>query len=139
MFLKEIFEVGAFLKMKARLVANGRMQDLSVYTAYLSHTAKTRKTMPCLEAKVWELLKVDVRGAFLCTMIDEKVFILRDAGMAKLAAEWMPELKDYFRWDRKIAVRVDKIMCGLIQSAKLWYKELTQDPCAEGFQDLPIK
>jgi len=33
MFLKEIIDDGAILKIKARLVANGRMQDLSVYTA----------------------------------------------------------------------------------------------------------
>jgi hypothetical protein len=68
---------------------------------------------------------VDVRGAFLCTMIDEEVFILHDAGIAKLAAEWMHELMDYVRWNGKIAVRADKIMYGLIQSVKLWYKKLT--------------
>jgi hypothetical protein len=53
------------------------------------------------------------------------VFILHDAGIAKLAAEWMHELMDYVRWNGKIAVRADKIMYGLIQSVKLWYKKLT--------------
>jgi len=67
MFLKEKYEDGSFVKMKARLVADGRMQDRTVYTDYWSPTAKTRSIMTCLKLaalKDWDMLKLDVGGAF---------------------------------------------------------------------------
>jgi hypothetical protein len=67
MFLKERYEDGSFVKMKARLVADGRMQDRTVYTDYWSPTAKTRSIMTCLKLaalKDWDMLKLDVGGAF---------------------------------------------------------------------------
>jgi len=45
MFLKEKHEDGKFIKMKARLVEDGRMQDREVYNDYSSPTAKTRSVM----------------------------------------------------------------------------------------------
>jgi hypothetical protein len=48
MFLKEEFEDGKFVKMKAFLVADGRMQDRTVYTDFCSPTAKTHLVMTCL-------------------------------------------------------------------------------------------
>jgi hypothetical protein len=45
--------------------------------------------------------------------------------MTEMCTEWMPELKQYLRPDRRLMVKVDKAVYGLIQSAKLWYKELT--------------
>jgi hypothetical protein len=49
MFLKEKFEDGKFIKMKARLVADGRMQDRTVYMDFSSPTAKTRSVRTCLK------------------------------------------------------------------------------------------
>jgi hypothetical protein len=37
----------------------------------------------------------------------------------------MPELTDYVKPDGKIDIKVVGEMYGLIQSAKLWHKELT--------------
>jgi hypothetical protein len=59
MFLKEKFEDGKFIKMKARLVADGRMQDRTVYTDFSSPTAKTRSVRTCLKLAAvedWDLL-----------------------------------------------------------------------------------
>jgi hypothetical protein len=83
MFLKEKFEDGKFVKMKARLVADGRMQDRAIYSNYSSPTAKTRSVMTCLKiaaVKDWDLLKVDVGGAFLCAPMDdtEEVYMSLD-------------------------------------------------------------
>ena len=63
MFLREKYEVGKFVKLKGCIVADGRMQDRSVYTDYSSPTAKTRSVMTCLKlaaVRSWDLLKVDV-------------------------------------------------------------------------------
>ncbi len=58
MFLREKFEDGKFIKMKGRIVADGRMQDRSIYTDYSSPTAKSRSVMTCLKLAAvqgWDL------------------------------------------------------------------------------------
>jgi hypothetical protein len=57
-----------------------------------------------------------------------------DSVMSEMCMKWMPKLKDYLRHDGKLTVKVDKAMYGLIQSAKLWYNELTRFLEAEGFK-----
>jgi hypothetical protein len=49
MFLKEKYEDSKFVKLKGRVVADGRMQDRTVYSDYSSPTAKTRSVMTCLK------------------------------------------------------------------------------------------
>jgi hypothetical protein len=139
MFLTEKYEDGKFIKMKGRVVADGRMQDRTVYTNYSAPTAKTRFVMTCLKlvaVKGWDLLKLDVGGAFLCAPIgeDKEVFISLDRELASKAVECMPELKPFLGDDGKLIVRVDKAMYGLIQSARLWYNKLTRYLCSRGFK-----
>ncbi len=49
MFLTEKFNDGIFEKLKARMVADGRTQDRSIYTDYSSPTVKTSSVMTCLK------------------------------------------------------------------------------------------
>ncbi len=142
MFLRDKYEDGMFVKLKGRIVVDGRMQDHLIYMDYSSPTAKTRSVMTLLKlaaVKGWDLLKVDVGGAFLCASIDEdeEVFMIIDETLTEMAQEWMPEVAEYIREDGKLVVRVDKAIYGLIQSAKLWYKELTTFLEANGFQKCP--
>jgi hypothetical protein len=142
MFLREKYEDGIFVKLKGRIVADGRMQDRSIYTDYSSPTAKTRSVMTLLKLAAvmgWNLLKVDVGGAFLCASIDEteEVYMIIDETLTEMAGELMPEVTEYIREDGKLVVRVDKAMYGLIQSAKLWYKELTTFLEVNGFKKCP--
>jgi hypothetical protein len=75
-------------------------------------------------------------GAFLCAPIDEgaKVYMYLDKGMTNMCVNWMPHFKENVREDGKLYVKVDKAMYGLIQSAKLWYKELTGHLMKHGFR-----
>ena len=139
MFLREKYEDGSFVKMKARLVADGRMQDRNVYSDYSSPTAKTQSVMVCLKlaaVKGWDLLKLDVGGAFLCANMDdtEEVFMVLDKQLAEMSTEWVSGTKDFLRHDGKLIVRVDRAMYGLIQSAKLWYDELSGHLMRMGFK-----
>jgi hypothetical protein len=109
MFLREKYQDGKFVKLKGRIVADCRMQDRTIYTNYSSPTAKTRSVMTCLKlaaAMEWDLLKVDVGGAFLCAPIDknEEVFMLLDESLASMAAEWIPDIANFVREDGKLAV-----------------------------------
>lgn len=104
MFLKEKFEDGSFAKLKARLVADGRTQDRSLYSDYSSPTAKTRSVITCLKlaaVKKWECMKVDIGGAFLCAKINEneEVFLQLDQKMTELAVGFMPELEEWVQWE----------------------------------------
>jgi hypothetical protein len=142
MFLREKYEDGKIVKLKGRIVADGRMQDRSVFTDYSPPTAKTRSIMTCLKLAAvqnWDLLKVDVGGAFLCASIDgtEEVFMIIDETLTEMAKEHMPEVAKFVREDGKLVVRVDKAMYGLIQPAKLWYKELTRFLQENGFKKCP--
>jgi hypothetical protein len=130
------------VKMKGRIVANGRMQDRTIYTNYSSPTATTRSVMTCLKlaaAMEWDLLKVDVGGGFLCAPIDEneEIYMLLDESLASMAADWILEVAEFVREDGKLAVRVEKAIYGLIQSARLWYDELTRHLLANGFTKCP--
>jgi hypothetical protein len=94
--------------------------------------------MTCLKLAAvqgWDLLKLDVGGAFLCAPIgDEEVFMSPNGQLAEKAFECMPELLPYRGADGKLIAQVDRAMYGLIQSAKLWYKELTRHLLDKGFQ-----
>jgi hypothetical protein len=130
MFLKEKYEDGAFVKVKARLVADGQMQDRTIYPDHSSPTVKTRSVMTCLKLaamKGWGLTKIDIAGAYLCADIGErdKVFMLLDKSLSSMCEEWVPEVKQYLREDGKLVVKLDKALYGLIQSTKLWYRELS--------------
>jgi hypothetical protein len=96
MFLKEKFEDGTFVKLKARLVADGRTQDRTLYSDYLLPTAKTRSVMTCLKlaaVKDWKCMKVDISGAFLCAKIDkaEEVFLQLDCQMTDMVIKHMDD------------------------------------------------
>ncbi len=139
MFLKEKFEDGTFVKLKARLVADGRTQDRTLYSDYLSPTAKTRSVMTCLKlaaVKDWKCMKVDISGAFLCAKIDEaeEVFLQLDHQMTDMVIKHMPEFKEYQGEYGTMVVKVDRAMYGLLQSPKLWYNELTSHLTKHGFK-----
>jgi hypothetical protein len=138
MFLHEKYEDGSFVKLKARLVADGRMQDRTVYCDHSSPTTKTRSVMTCLKLAArhnWDLLKLDVGGAFLCADMDEseEVFMVLDRQLSQMCGDWVPGAGEYLRDDGKLVVKVNKAMYGLIQSAKLWYKELSGYLVSKGF------
>jgi hypothetical protein len=48
-FLQEKYKDEKFIKITERIVADGRMQDRTIYTDYSSPTAKTRSVMTCLK------------------------------------------------------------------------------------------
>jgi len=49
MFLQEKYGDGKFIKMKGRIVADGRLQDCTIYTDFSLPTAKTRSVRTCFK------------------------------------------------------------------------------------------
>jgi hypothetical protein len=140
MFLNKKFEDGKFVKMKARLVVDGRIQDHMVYPDYSSPTVKMKSVMTCLKlaaTKSWDLTKVDIRGTYLCASINksDEVYMMLDRSMTTMCNDWMPDMKEYIREDGKLIVKLDKALYGLIQSARLWYNELSGFSLSRGFKN----
>jgi uncharacterized protein YqkB len=124
------FEDRTCTKLKACLVADGRTQDRTLYSDYSTLTSKTRSVMMCLKLAATqesECLKVDIEGAFLCTKIndEEEVFLQLVHQMTDMVMQWMPKFLKYQGDYGAMIVKVDQAMNGIIQSPKLWYKELT--------------
>lgn len=128
MFLKTKFDAtGAFEKVKARLVADGRMQDRSLYPDSSSPTVSMSSIATCLTIAAKEgahAMKIDIGGAYLnANMTGETVIMELNKTLTHIAIEHLPELQPYVE-DGKLLVKLDKALYGCVQSAKLWHDKL---------------
>jgi Reverse transcriptase (RNA-dependent DNA polymerase). len=132
MFLKEKYDgLGKFEKLKGRLVADGRMQDKSIYGDKISPTAKIDSIMMELSIAVEKgrrIAKVDIGGAYLNAYVDEgdEIHMELSRELTKVLLELFPELREFVD-DKsgKLIVQILKALYGLVQSAALWYSALT--------------
>jgi hypothetical protein len=131
MFLKEKFDgMGKFEKLKGRLVADGRMQDRSLYADKRSPTAKLESILMELAIAAKEkkhMTKVDIAGAYLNARIGkgDDIYMELNKDVTTVLVEDMPELKRFVEPSGKLLAKILKAMYGLIQSAALWYDALT--------------
>jgi hypothetical protein len=131
MFLKEKYDgMGKFEKLKGRLVADGRMQDKTLYADKHSPTARLESILMELAIAVKEQkkkAKVDIAGAYLNAFIGDGDDIYMELGkeVTMILVEAFPVLKKYVEPSGKLLTKILKALYGLIQSAALWYQELT--------------
>ena len=134
MFLKEKYDGrGTFEKLKGRLVADGRMQDRTLYQDKESKTAAIESIMMVLGVASWSRMKaakVDVGGAYLNAFVehDDEIFMRLSAQITGVLVKYFPELKEYLEeeGDDRLIVKILRAMYGLVQSAALWYEMLTK-------------
>jgi hypothetical protein len=131
MFLKEKFDgMGKFEKLKGRLVADGRMQDRSLYADKRSPTAKLESILMELAIAAKErkhMTKVDIAGAYLNALIGDgdDIYMELSKDVTTILVEEMPTLRRFVEPSGKLLAKILKAMYGLIQSAALWYDALT--------------
>jgi hypothetical protein len=128
MFLKTKFDAkGEFEKVKARLVADGSMQDSALYPDRSAPTASMMSIMTCLTVAAKEgahASKIDIGGAYLnANMAGEPTVVELDYTLTRIASQYLPELLPFVE-NGKLLVRLNKALYGCIQSAKLWYDKL---------------
>jgi hypothetical protein len=128
MFLKTKFDAkGEFEKVKARLVADGSMQDSALYPDRSAPTASMMSIMTCLTIAAKEgahASKIDIGGAYLnANMAGEPTVVELDYTLTRIASQYLPELLPFVE-NGKLLVRLNKALYGCIQSAKLWYDKL---------------
>ncbi len=117
---------GAFDKIKARLIADGRDQDAEMFPNKSSPTVAVHSMFTVLglaASKPWRVVaKVDIKGAFVQTpMQGEPVYTKIDPKITKYAVELIPELKKMVEADGCLYTVMLKAMYGCVQASALWY------------------
>jgi len=143
MFLKEKFlSNGDFEKLKARLVAGGHQQDKSEYDDISSPTVATSAafiiaSLAAREAR--SVVCVDIAGAYLnAEMSGQEVLMRLDRTMSAILVKIKPEYKKFLCDDGTMVVRLDKALYGCVESAKLWYEELSGTLLDLGYKRNPV-
>lgn len=136
---------GELLKVKARLVAMGNMQnpdnilmDVSAPTVDITsvlamaaiNAQESRKKMTC-----------DVGGAFLHTVWPKEQgqqVVHLDRINTSILLQVRPDYQRFVQPDGCILMALDRALYGLIQSARLWYDRLTAVLRGEGYAPNPV-
>ena len=131
MFLKEKYlPTGEFEKLKARLVAGGNQQDKDLYDDLSSPTVSTCAVMTVFSIAAYEkrsAVVVDIGGAFLNADMDTgiDVYMRLDGTMSGMMIKLDPLYSGYTDEKGNIVVRLDKALYGCVESAALWYENLS--------------
>jgi len=139
MFLKEKFDAeGKFEKLKARLVAGGHQQDKTIYEHTSSHTIRTTSVFMLAAIAAAErraIATVDVPGAYLNAKMpaEDQVLMRLDGYLSGVLCQISPEYEQYKDSKGRVIVKLEKALYGCVQSAKLWYDELTRQLERLGF------
>ena len=146
LFLKEKYSaLGEFVKLKARLVADGSQQDRSVYAKDSSSPTVATQTVfmvasiAAMEGRA--VAAMDVPCAFLKSDMPDDgsppVHVKLDKFVTTVLIELDPSYKQHVRPDGTCIVRLRKALYGTIQAARAWYKRLRGDLESLGFEANP--
>ena len=143
LFFKEKFShaTGELIKLKARLVAGGHMQDRDLYEEgqITSPTASTPAVFILAALAAHESRHVwtcDIGTAYLnAKMPDDapKQLMRLDRETATVLVWLEPEYAKYVREDGSMIIELAKALYGCIESAKLWYNDLSGFLELQGF------
>ena len=143
-FMKEKFDLrGNFLKIKARIVADGRGEDRSLYTE--SEVTSPTVSMSSLftvasiaAAEGRSVMTMDVQQAYLNADMNKDVYIKLDTTIASVLVSRDPTFKQFMDDRGQIIVKLNKAQYGCIESAKLWYNTLSEKLISLGFEKNPF-
>jgi hypothetical protein len=132
MLLKEkFFPNGDFDKLKARLVANGNQQKLTLYEREKSSspTVSQDSLMLTLGISAFKRMKrcvIDFTSAYLNAHMKTIIQYMRlGKFVSQLLVEMIPELEKYMGNDGTIVVKLKKALYGLVEAARCWYDLLS--------------
>lgn len=138
MFLKEKRDPnGALIKIKARLVAGGHLQNREEHRDTSSPTLSYPSLLiiSLLAAKYGHrVVTVDITGAYLNADMDERVLMRLNKDIAQHLVDMDPTYAQYRNEKGDVVVKLLKALYGCVQSSKLWYLTLKRLFTAEGFK-----
>ena len=134
---------GQFKLLKGRIVGGGHRQDHSLFTESEISSPTVSLTSVMIGAAIaahkhQHIMTLDHKAAYLnAVMKGPEVIMLLTPDVSSLLIEIDPSHAKYLRSDKKIAVRLKKALYGCIQSAVLWYNELSSTIEGMGFTKNP--
>lgn len=130
-------------KLKARLVGGGDGQDRNLYSRIdtSSPTASTSAILIIAQLAAAErrhVISLDIGSAYLNAKMPKDdpsklVFMAIASNMVDILIDLDPSYKRYQRANGTIIVELDQALYGCIESALLWYKELSSFLGSIGF------
>lgn len=129
MIKRKVDSQGNFVRMKGRLVANGKHQPFSTFDSTSINSPTVRASTVKLVLNItafrdYELKTVDIKSAFLRSPIDSEVYVKLNSSILPALLAVAPDYKKYVR-NGSIVVRLRKALYGLCQSPLLWHKHLS--------------
>lgn len=142
MFLKEKFKAdGSFDKIKARLVSLGNMQ-WEFFMNPSSPTASLQAVLMIAAIAAKEeryVATMDVPGAYLNADMNHEVLMSLEPLLTSLLVTLEPQFEKYINENGTLIVKLKKALYGLVESAKLWYDEMSKILYQEGFNVNPTE
>ena len=138
---------GKLLKIKARLVAGGHLQDKSIYSPHeiSSPTVSISSVFSIISSGISEgrkFLKFDISTAYLNASMPENddVYMTLDKQMSDLLikCDESNEFRDKVDDRGQCTVKLEKALYGCVQSARLWYNYLSEFLKSIGFEANPV-
>ena len=129
-FLKEkLSPSNVFLRLKARLVAMGNMQDRALYEKEdtSSPTVAQSSAYVVLAVAANErrhVMSFDVGSAYLHADMPGEVVMELDPITTAILTQLDPTFLPFVGDDGKLLVRLNKALYGCVESAKAWYRHL---------------
>ena len=129
-FLKaKVDSAGVFLKLKARLVARGDMENKATFDSLYSPTGSMESAFSLLSIAAFERRKVkiiDLVGAYLTVDVVEgsETYVVFDTHLTDILVSRFPAYKKYVAIDGTFCGRLNKSLYGLCQSSANLHREL---------------
>jgi len=145
MFLKDKFKsTGEFDKLKSRLVGGGNKQDRSLYEDVSSPSVSTSAVFMVAAIAAAErrtVVTVDIAGAYLNAKMpdDSNVLMRLDPTISDILCTIHPSYRKLLTKNKTLIVRLNKALYGCIESAKLWYEDVSAFLISQGYTPNPAE
>ena len=134
---------GEFKLLKGRIVGGGHRQDHTMFNDNEISSPTVSLTSVMIAAALaahrnYHVMTLDHKAAYLnASMKGPEVIMMLTPDVSSLLIELDPSHTQYLRPDKKIAVKLKKALYGCIQSAVLWFNELSSTIEGMGFVKNP--
>jgi hypothetical protein len=123
--------------LKARLVADGRMQDRSTSQDNSSPTVGTESLFlmaAIFAAESRNVVTVDIEGTFLHGIMTSEIYMeIHGQCVDVLLHNYTDVYDGYIRHD-KVYVKLERALYGTIEAARIWYDTLSTNLLSRGFK-----
>jgi hypothetical protein len=144
MFIKEkLTPQGVFDKLKARIVGGGDQQDRSLYKDLSAPTVSTTSFFSVAgiaAAENRKVISLDVGVAYLNAAMDGTVIVHMsiDPALSAVLVDLDPTYRPFLDYKGMLVVALDKALYGCIESANLWYKNISATLIGGGYVSNPV-